>query len=105
MLNRRKDGFSGAVQSLLILILLLLLLLTSSISVSYLVQSASHEARYELLREERKMLLRNLETEIKDGVERQLVIIEGRIFTIEKRVDHLEYRVLLPIEDTNYKTN
>lgn len=96
MPNGRKNNFSEVWQSGLILILLLLLLFTSSVSVNYIVKYTGNAAELDLLREERRQLLENLEAEIKDGVERRLVVIEGRVYTIEKRVDHLEYRVIIP---------
>ena len=85
--------FTDIVHAVLIMVLLILLLGVGSMSVNYMVESASNNAKYELLRNENRELLNVLKANILEGVEREVSSLENRIFTAEKRLDSLEERV------------
>ena len=85
--------FTDIVHAVLIMVLLILLFGVGSTSVSYMVESASNNAKYELLRNENRELLNVLKANILEGVDRELSALEGRIYTAEKRLDSLEERV------------
>ena len=84
-----KDIF----QSLLLGLLLLALLVTGSFSIAYITDREKYDTKYEALRQENQMLMDAQESVILGEVGRELMFLESRLFTAEKRIEALELRV------------